>query len=852
MADDDFIEDFNITESDLDSAFNPTRRRGRQSKEEAIYGIWATASERATSRPTTTTTSYSRVAQPIAFVSGGVKLGSKIDNKKPATTKPTKKPIISNDYISDEDSDEPADDDENDDDDEVEVIGRKRKKRGDMSDDDDDDDDDDSHNEDEAAGSSDDESHAPVTQPQTSSFSNRRPQMNQAPVHDKEFGAFEKYTKGIGMKLMKKMGFEHGRGLGKNLQGRAMPIQVQKRQGKGAVGRYGNEDPNIRPTTSQDSETTSSEKPSKKNAPQWRKQPRERVPKQQYIYKTFDDVLKEQTTKFHNKKPGEQSRDKIIDMTGREQRVLQNYDSISTKQFDQEHVFSLEELSHNLDQVIESCEEGMIRSHRRRNADQDTMVALEYDLSHTQKLISDEATKMNRLNILLNMVDQCEQCVRQVKNINDLLFLQRVFEELRKNYSHEYQTYRLWDVAVPVLHSQMKHHLATNWDILHGTHDHDEELINIFTKWRDVLEDDTIDLTTNSVTPSKENMDPYHRLLWEVWMPFVRRAVLDWNPRHPDELIDAIERWKSILPGWIRENVLDQLVMPVLHREVDAWNPLTDSIPIHSWIHPWLPLMKERLEPLYQPIRTKLAQALQNWQPSDSSAKAVLLPWQRIFPQSTWDSYMNKNIVPKLVTLMQQFIVDPRQQVLDPWNWFISWVDIVPLPSMVAILEKTFFPKWLQVLNTWLNTNPNYQEIQGWYSGWRSLLPPSLLNHTTIKEKLTEGLMMIDRRISGPVNAQPTPPPPPLPSTNVNYEAIYNRGLASSTSTVVSSFKDLVEKKAAEHNLLFMPITNRIFDGKQVYQFGQVNIYIDKNVVFVFDNGQWFPMRLNDLIRRAV
>lgn len=38
MADDDYIEEFNITESDLDSALNPTRRRGRQSKEEAIYG----------------------------------------------------------------------------------------------------------------------------------------------------------------------------------------------------------------------------------------------------------------------------------------------------------------------------------------------------------------------------------------------------------------------------------------------------------------------------------------------------------------------------------------------------------------------------------------------------------------------------------------------------------------------------------------------------------------------------------------------------------------------------------------------------------------------------------------------
>jgi hypothetical protein len=67
-----------------------------------------------------------------------------------------------------------------------------------------------------------------------------------------------------------------------------------------------------------------------------------------------------------------------------------------------------------------------------------------------------------------------------------------------------------------------------------------------------------------------------------------------------------------------------------------------------------------------------------------------------------------------------------------------------------------------------LNTNPNYQEIHAWYSGWRSLLPQGIINHTAIKEKLTEGLIMIDRRISGPVNVQPTPPP--QSPVNPNYE----------------------------------------------------------------------------------
>ncbi len=91
------------------------------------------------------------------------------------------------------------------------------------------------------------------------------------------------------------MGFEKGRGLGKNLQGRALPIQVVKRQGKGAVGRYGNEDPNRIKSTEGNSnffslfpnesyfyievEPGESTKTSKKNAgpsiPQWRKQQRE-------------------------------------------------------------------------------------------------------------------------------------------------------------------------------------------------------------------------------------------------------------------------------------------------------------------------------------------------------------------------------------------------------------------------------------------------------------------------------------------------------------------------------------------------------------------------------------------------
>lgn len=81
---------------------------------------------------------------------------------------------------------------------------------------------------------------------------------------------------------------------------------------------------------------------------------------------------------------------------------------------------------------------------------------------------------------------------------------------------------------------------------------------------------------------------------------------------------------------------------------MENWNPLTDTVPIHSWIHPWLPLMQVRLEPLYAPIRNKLANALQKWHPSDSSAKLILQPWKEVFTPGSWEAFMVKNIVPKL------------------------------------------------------------------------------------------------------------------------------------------------------------------------------------------------------------
>ena len=67
-----------------------------------------------------------------------------------------------------------------------------------------------------------------------------------------------------------------------------------------------------------------------------------------------------------------------------------------------------------------------------------------------------------------------------------------------------------------------------------------------------------------------------------------------------------------------------------LCRAVEQWEPRTETVALHAWLHPWLPYLGTRMDELYPGIRFKLSTALQQWHPSDQSALALLSPWHTV------------------------------------------------------------------------------------------------------------------------------------------------------------------------------------------------------------------------------
>lgn len=836
MADDVEVEDFEITDYDLMEGMGLGFRRRKMTREDAIYGIWADRDSDDDDRPSFSGKRKKDYTKPLNFVSGGV-----VQKGKDKKTE----------------------------DDDAASVGSSASEKG--------------------PGSG---RNSPVVRDKKL-FKGTGVKKETGPLgpqmfakkllktSGKEFGSFEKYTKGFGMKMLQQMGYEPGKGLGKDGQGIVYPVEAFKREGRGALGSYGPERSKkaqeLRPVYDEEEDE---EEKFREQLQQWKKT-EEGYSKPKYVYKTVDEV---KATGGSKKGPSislKHSKIKVVDMTGPETKILTGYGSIAqqhakpgevpptTSVRDAEAAFAMPELTYNLNLLIDMAETDIVQTDRQLKFEQDLVVNLKHEEEKLSAVLEREEKEIKKLMEVINMIDSCRQ--QSLSPDDDVLTLDKceeIFNTLQEDYYEEFKMYDLASLAEPLVFSLVRKYFEGWNPLVNPSHG-----LEVMVRWREILERKEAENSAFSLTLAQgtahgeEAMKMYDRLVWEVWMPFLRSVICSWTCREYESMLNLINIWIPVLPQWILENIKQQLILPRLQVEVDAWNPLTDTVPVHAWIHPWLPLMGDRLEPLYAPIRFKLASALTNWHPSDPSAKMMLEPWSKVFSKGTMDAFILRSIYPKLSQCLAEFIINPHQQHLEPFHWVMEWEDIITQQHFISLLEKHFFPRWIQVLRGWLSVSPNYDEVIQWYSGWKGMFSDDLLNHPTIKVQFNRALDVMNQAVTSPGGVLQ-----PGARENIAYltsterrreaeaaamaaavekqKAEAARTLAASQN-VPSNFKDLIQNLAEENNLIFMPTPNRRFEGKALYSLGKVTLYIDRGVVFVNTQGVWKPVSLQDLISLA-
>jgi len=314
------------------------------------------------------------------------------------------------------------------------------------------------------------------------------------------------------------------------------------------------------------------------------------------------------------------------------------------------------------------------------------------------------------------------------------------------------------------------------------------------------------------------------------------------------------------------EQTIEMMILPKLSAAVASWNPESDETPVHIWLHPWLPLLRNRLSSLYPDIRRKMAKALSKWHPLGKSAIEMLLPWKNIFDRASMDNLVTKIVIPKLVTCLREFEINPRDQSLDGFHRVMEWRPLIDRGHFLMLFEGEFFPRWLSIVKLWLMQSPDFAEVSEWYTGWKSLFPEDIVSEQGILDPLNRALDMMNIALAadGPVGESGllSAMGPYNIGQHCNYFQLVEKrskeqrlhdltrplGPTTITGGGFETFKELVQHFANMHDIEFIP-TVKEHEGRQLWRLGAAACFIDQDVLYVKSATQEFlPTSLDDAV----